>query len=909
MALADKLKSFLFSENLTSEQLEKARLEKATLTKPSPMFAINDSNTQNANSINPYYGNVGPNYYASTGMPWLSSDARKAVLTDWFWQPIRGQPRRVDTNELRKYANTIWVQSIVQTVLNQVASVPWDLVPVEGVAYPLVAPEIYRVKNWLENPNDNSESFSDLLRAWIKDVLEIDAGVMVKVFSIDSYDFEHLEARSGAPLLKPLVCPECNGTGMLVPGLIQDKVKRTRDSMNKAIKELPLEYEFGEKKYKVIKQDYEKVFEILDVIEQAKPADPTEMLTCPFCNGTGQGRHLKELYVRDGASFLADCDRTGWIYGYWQYSYSIPAHPMWFNKEEIVYFKQCPRSQNVYGWSAVQSSIEVIKSLEYSVRHNMALFIDGAVPDGVVSVLDMSDEELMRMQIKWQNELKGQPHKTVFVNKQTEFTPFSFNNRDMQFLEGQTAGWKQVISNFNLSPADMGITEDVNRATAGNQTEISRRKAVRPLLKKLEYLINTQVVPELTNSGNIKFQFVVDDPVEERMQAELNEIYLRSNVMSVNEVRDEMGRQPVAWGEGESNKDESVLDMFSSPFKSSGEADTESDITSEPADASQKGVLFNAQPSSNVQVQNLSQPMPMVATAPKGHVNNQAPYSEIGARCPGCGQPTLLQETEGLSGVSYRCINPSCNRTFTQSELEQGIDAQRDMHGHASKGLSKKLDIQDLDEWLNLASADILDYIKIFIDKYNFKLVNNYKVKLKELKSIFREAFESRLSIPAIRNKLIDIGYERKEADAIARTELTRIANESLLVQAKDLGKDEVQFVATRDDLVCPLCEKLDGVRMSLSTARGMIPVHPNCRCTWRVVVNTSKGLKKEVKLVPQGEEERPDDNYNAVQLRMGVKTEMEHTDDIVVATKIAKDHLDEDEKYYTKLKRMEREE
>ena len=57
--------------------------------------------------LHPYYGVVSGSYYAMTGMPWLSSDARKAVKTEWFWQPIRGQPRRVDTNELRKYANTV----------------------------------------------------------------------------------------------------------------------------------------------------------------------------------------------------------------------------------------------------------------------------------------------------------------------------------------------------------------------------------------------------------------------------------------------------------------------------------------------------------------------------------------------------------------------------------------------------------------------------------------------------------------------------------------------------------------------------------------------------------------------------------------------------------------------------------
>lgn len=43
-------------------------------------------------------------------------------------------------------------------------------------------------------------------------------------------------------------------------------------------------------------------------------------------------------------------------------------------------------------------------------------------------------------------------------------------------------------------------------------------------------------------------------------------------------------------------------------------------------------------------------------------------------------------------------------------------------------------------------------------------------------------------------------------------------------------------------------------------------------------------------------------------QLKMGVKVEMEHTDDPKIAREIAMDHLVEDPNYYTKLDKMENE-
>jgi hypothetical protein len=47
-----------------------------------------------------------------------------------------------------------------------------------------------------------------------------------------------------------------------------------------------------------------------------------------------------------------------------------------------------------------------------------------------------------------------------------------------------------------------------------------------------------------------------------------------------------------------------------------------------------------------------------------------------------------------------------------------------------------------------------------------------------------------------------------------------------------------------------------------------------------------------------------PDSNFIKTQLRMGIKTETEHTNSHKIAKQIAKAHLIENPKYYTKLKK-----
>lgn len=50
--------------------------------------------------------------------------------------------------------------------------------------------DIERIKAFFDNPNRNHESTKFILRAYIKDILELDAGVIVKVFNSGSYEDE-----------------------------------------------------------------------------------------------------------------------------------------------------------------------------------------------------------------------------------------------------------------------------------------------------------------------------------------------------------------------------------------------------------------------------------------------------------------------------------------------------------------------------------------------------------------------------------------------------------------------------------------------------------------------------------------------------------------------------------------------
>lgn len=96
-------------------------------------------------------------------------------------------------------------------------------------------------------------------------------------------------------------------------------------------------------------------------------------------------------------------------------------------------------------------------------------------------------------------------------------------------------------------------------------------------------------------------------------------------------------------------------------------------------------------------------------------------------------------------------------------------------------------------------------------------------------------------------------GVPLNRAIMITRTEIIRAHAEGQLDQLQELGVEDVgaqvEFATAGDGLVseggrvCPECADLEGKIFTIEEARGIIPVHPNCRCSWRPYFESVAGI------------------------------------------------------------------
>lgn len=94
------------------------------------------------------------------------------------------------------------------------------------------------------------------------------------------------------------------------------------------------------------------------------------------------------------------------------------------------------------------------------------------------------------------------------------------------------------------------------------------------------------------------------------------------------------------------------------------------------------------------------------------------------------------------------------------------------------------------------------------------------------------------------------IGITR--ARTLVRTEVIRAHAEGALDTYEHLGVGGVsalaEWLSTPDARRCPQCAALEGQVFTVEQARGLLPRHPNCRCTWIPVFDQKKHDNKKMR-------------------------------------------------------------
>jgi len=253
---------------------------------------------------------------------------------------------------------------------------------------------------------------------------------------------------------------------------------------------------------------------------------------------------------------------------YFQYGWISGPIPVPFGKREIVWVQDMMRTDDHYGYSAIQVLEKNVQTLIYQIEADLEYFNDNNIPKGVIGLEDSDAEEIKAFTQQWNNmqrkkdefgNWKKMVNKVPIVNRVPTFTRIEFSASEMQLIEKQKWYTKIVWACFGVTATELGYTDDVQgQANQIVQSQVFKKKAINPKLRLMESRYNADIVSEFEYTfefNNVQipkyiFKFLIQDTDEVKKKYELYKLQSTdSGIRTINEIRREEGFDEVEWGD------------------------------------------------------------------------------------------------------------------------------------------------------------------------------------------------------------------------------------------------------------------------------------------------------------------------------------------------------------------------
>jgi PBSX family phage portal protein len=224
---------------------------------------------------------------------------------------------------------------------------------------------------------------------------------------------------------------------------------------------------------------------------------------------------------------------------------------------EIIHFKKYTPMNNYYGIPDIIAAQVALAGNELSGRYNLDYFENKAVPRYIITVkgAKLSPESERKLLEFFQVGLKGKNHRSLYVplpadspDSKVEFKmePIEAGNQEGSFEKYRKSNRDEILLAHRVPINKIGTPEGVNLAVARDADKTFKEQVCRPAQMTLEKKINA-IFEEKTDALSLKFNELT--LTDEDTQSQIDERYLRMQVITPNEVRIRKGMIPVDGGD------------------------------------------------------------------------------------------------------------------------------------------------------------------------------------------------------------------------------------------------------------------------------------------------------------------------------------------------------------------------
>lgn len=217
--------------------------------------------------------------------------------------------------------------------------------------------------------------------------------------------------------------------------------------------------------------------------------------------------------------------------------------------KDLVLFLKIPSIHSPFRGTGVMKYIAQTLDIDNYIEEYLRMFFfNDATPGSVLETdKELSNEAYNRLSVLLKTKHRGvkKAHKNLILEGGLKWKDIGSKLSDLHLKELSDSVRDKVLASFKVPKSVLGIVEDVNRANGESSDRVFAKRCIRPKLKLVQSQLNMFFVPKFSDGANYWVEF--DNPVkeDEKMQAEVDNIYIQAGVWTINEVRARMEMPPI----------------------------------------------------------------------------------------------------------------------------------------------------------------------------------------------------------------------------------------------------------------------------------------------------------------------------------------------------------------------------
>ena len=466
-------------------------------------------------------------YQAIVAMQKASKDKKtieNKAVKPWLYARLFGVPRMVDCMQLRQLAETPIAQLCISTKRAFVKNTPWMIVESDPSEK-----QLKQIKSLYKDKKERRRAIRNARKKEVSRLLTLSMVDRVK-----DPRWKELRKKATSEDSKP--------------NALIDEASQLLSSPNNTNR--PFSHYLS-----MAVVDLEEVGSATWVLKFA-PEDFEDAMTDKGTPYTKPKKGAKPLQFDsfDTLQFTKDEDDYGDLLGYYHFmrgwtSVGISGKPRYMSKGEIVWFETDPRPNRPYGVSNTEKAAPDLDLNQLLLEQITTYSAEGLQSPGMLSLKGegWTPDEFDKFKIYMQEDVKGHPEVFPIVDKEAQWVPFTQNFRESQYLERELWRAKNIAGQFQMNMTVIGLEDgETNRATAfAHITLALDLKGAGPMLKDLEYAINTQLIWKyFSPDKRITFFFDPALNAEERERTEVSAIRKwEAGLIKKDEARTDMGHE------------------------------------------------------------------------------------------------------------------------------------------------------------------------------------------------------------------------------------------------------------------------------------------------------------------------------------------------------------------------------